>query len=187
MMNPTQIIDYCFGDVAVESSFNSAGTGEPESGLGVGGTTLFGAEFNGAPTAISQRWPVWPCGGFIPGLVTTAGAFDFTIVGIATLETELAGVVVDLLGVEFSGAPTAISQRWPAWPWGGFIPTPFKLEFCCVEGAFGVELFVNAEETEVVDALALSDGIVTAELSCGSNSFLQEQINSKNTSSALKI
>ena len=33
-----------------------------------------GAEFRGAPTAISQRWPGCPCGGFIPGAVFVAGA-----------------------------------------------------------------------------------------------------------------
>jgi len=62
-------------------------------------------EFNGAPTAISQRCPGWPCGGFIP-----EGVFAVA-------------VLVVFAGTELSEAPTAISHLWPGCPCGGFIPS----------------------------------------------------------------
>ena len=35
--------------------------------------------------------------------------------------------VVVFDGAEFNGAPTAISQRWPGWPWAGLSPAPVAL------------------------------------------------------------
>lgn len=34
-------------------------------------------------------------------------------------------------GAELSGAPTAISQRWPGWPWGGFMPGAVAVGVAC--------------------------------------------------------
>ena len=71
-----------------------------------------GLLFNGAPTAISHRWPGSPCGGFMPGSV-------FTLVGTSVIVTcGCAGTVVPVVvagaaGLLFKGAPTDISQRWP--------------------------------------------------------------------------
>jgi len=181
------LINY-LGDVAVESCFNSAGTCEFESEFETAGigTFLTDWEFNGAPTAISQRWPFCPCGGFIPGLVTTVEEFVFTITGEEELVT--AGFGIDLLGVEFKGAPTAISQRWPGWPCGGFIPEAFWFEFCCNKDGFWDELADGPEGVAVeIDVLPEDEGLVTTELSCGSNSFLHEQINTKNTINNPKI
>ena len=68
-------------------------------------------EFNGAPTAISQRWPGWPCAGFNPAATVVL----FVLVVIVAVFVE--GVLVGAFdGVEFSGAPTAISHLWPGCP-----------------------------------------------------------------------
>ena len=67
---------------------------------------LVGAEFKGAPTAISQRCPGSPCLGFRP----------FAAVGVVVLAVVGFVVLVALAGVEFSGAPTAISHLWPGCP-----------------------------------------------------------------------
>lgn len=73
-----------------------------------------GGELNGAPTDISQRCPGCPCGGFIPGAVltelccTACGAETGVELVVTTGDFE--GVVA-AAGAEFSGAPTAISQR----------------------------------------------------------------------------
>lgn len=90
---------------------------------------------NGAPTATEHTCPSCPCGGFMPGAVTTgvAGALLLTVVMVAPLDVTVPGVVVAdemvtgwvifpagavvaagaAFGAEFNGAPTAISQRWP--------------------------------------------------------------------------
>ena len=62
-----------------------------------------GFESSGAPTAISQRWPGWPCAGF---------SLD---------ELPPAGSVVEVVaGAEFKGAPSAISHLCPGKPCLGF-------------------------------------------------------------------
>ena len=86
--------DYYLVDVVVESIFNMAGTRVSVAGFVAAGTALTGLEFNGAPTAISHRWPACPWGGFIPGGVTTFADSDFTTTGD---ETEVPGFETDLL------------------------------------------------------------------------------------------
>jgi len=102
-----------------------------DSATGAGALTVFvtvagfvTGEFNGAPTAISQRWPGWPCGGFIPGAVLTGAA---TAPGVLVMTgwlvvVAVVAVVAGFAAGEFSGAPTAISQRWPGCPYAGFSP-----------------------------------------------------------------
>ena len=104
--------------------------------------------FSGAPTAIAQSCPGCPCGGFIPGAVTTGaggvegveGAAGGTVTGAngfganegvgmpddgeaGTSEGAGAGAGAGgVAGGESSEAPTLISQRCPGCPCGGFVP-----------------------------------------------------------------
>ena len=64
-----------------------------------------GGEFNGAPTAISQRWPGCPCEGFNWG--EPASVFAVAVLVFLRFVFE---------GAEFKGAPTGISHRCPGWP-----------------------------------------------------------------------
>ena len=93
--------------------------------------TVAGLLFNGAPTAISQRWPGSPCGGFIPGSVFTL--FGTSVMVIFGCPLTVVPVVVAGAGLLFKGAPTAISQRWPGCPCGGFMPGAVTIGACvCV-------------------------------------------------------
>ena len=69
---------------------------------------------SGAPTATSHLCPGWPCGGFIPGAVTPAGAVACGCICGCAWIGDGAGVgfcgAAFLLGAEFNGAPTAISH-----------------------------------------------------------------------------
>ena len=56
-----------------------------------------GAEFNGAPTAISQRCPGCPCAGFNPPV---AGTAEEMVVGAVVLDCKAGAVVI---GVVFNG------------------------------------------------------------------------------------
>jgi hypothetical protein len=78
-------------------------------GAGVGAAAGFeGGELSGAPTAMSQRWPGCPCGGFMPGAVavpcgTGAGEGDAGIIVPASVTGTCAGVVVEA-GSDDTGA-----------------------------------------------------------------------------------
>ena len=162
--------------------------------------SIFGAaaaEFSGAPTAISQRWPGCPCGGFIPGAVTTGCAeaaggcnnFGVPPVGAAVgvilndwLPEAWFGLMVIagwlvILAAEFSGAPTAISQRCPGCPCAGFIPGATAVG--CTVVAPGVAVIVGAAvgvicATGSFDAAASGAAVVgVSDAVCGSRSFLQ--------------
>jgi hypothetical protein len=90
----------------------------------------------GFPTAISQRWPGWPCRGFNPLIGTADGVMaagfeavctsgpingarevpvGFVEAGVPDV-TGLAIVDGDVIGLLLNGAPTAISQRCPGLP-----------------------------------------------------------------------
>ena len=58
-----------------------------------------------AVAGISMRWVVGACPG--PGKIAGWGA----VPAVGTVPSA---------GAEDNGAPTAISQRWPGWPCGGF-------------------------------------------------------------------
>lgn len=123
---------------------------------------LAGAEFKGAPTAISHRCPGWPWAGFIPGAVLVAGAATVgwmeTGVAVGVVFTE----VVVLAGAEFNGAPTAISQRWPGWPWAGLSPAPVTLPAgtaVLITGAFTWPILGRAA--------ALSGAVIGVETAAG--------------------
>jgi hypothetical protein len=86
--------------------------------------------FRGAPTAIAQSCPGWPCGGFIPGAVTAGVEEGTVVIGVAEGEAmegaEVITGAVDMpageegdagtAGAELRGAPTLMSQRCPGWP-----------------------------------------------------------------------
>lgn len=73
--------------------------------------------FNGAPTAISQRWPGWPCAGLEPGATVVGAAAGLAaVVGAAC--AGVAGLVVT--AVPSSMEPTGLPQTWPGSPCGGF-------------------------------------------------------------------
>lgn len=57
--------------------------------IAAGAAGWAGALFNGAPSAISQRCPGCPCGGFIPGAVEETGK---TVDG-AVCELRFTGIV----------------------------------------------------------------------------------------------
>lgn len=86
-----------------------------------------GLLLSGAPTAISQRWPGCPCGGFFPAAVAPCvGGFTTVPIGCCC------GWVVIVAGAApVSGSPTFISQRWPGWPCGGFNWTDPAAAVCC--------------------------------------------------------
>lgn len=149
---------------------------------------------NGAPTATSQRWPSCPCGGFMPGAVAVAVP-GFKIAGAAgaLCGAGLVCVGVTVLpGGEFNGAPTAISHLWFGCPCGGFIPGAVFAgcggvftgcgcgavasgRACCMFCTFACGAWASA-----------TGGGGVPELSCGSNSFLQETVNIEATRSKLK-
>ena len=57
------------GAVATGCGVTCTGWGAACTGVDVViGRVAFGAEFNGAPTSMSQRWPIWPWGGFMATL-----------------------------------------------------------------------------------------------------------------------
>jgi hypothetical protein len=80
-----------------------------------------GALFNGAPTAISQRWPGLPCSGFNPapvggGVVAVTGVgggieSDCDLLTVTGFCCACCGGTMLDAGALFSGAPSGISQR----------------------------------------------------------------------------
>ena len=96
------------------SVFGAASKGGGAAGVAGAVDTVTGLLFKGAPTAISQRWPGSPCGGFMPGKVFCVFGICFMVTcgcAFAVIICVCAGT-----GLLFKGAPTAISQRWPGWP-----------------------------------------------------------------------
>lgn len=126
-----------FATVSLPRAARGAGN-ELATGVVVAAGLDLAALFNGAPTAISQRWPGSPCLGFIPVAVAE---FVLSFIGLGFICVVVtAGELFDFVaGDEFSGAPTAISQRWPGSPCLGLSAEPDEAPTgtCCpVAGAF---------------------------------------------------
>ena len=70
-------------------------------------------------------------------MVGTGGSvgpgIDFTV-GFTAAFGAACGIVAPGAGAEFSGAPTALSQRWPGSPWAGF---SFPASAVCAAGIAG--------------------------------------------------
>lgn len=111
-----------FATVSLPRAARGAGN-EFATGVVVGAGVDFAALFKGAPTAISQRWPGSPCLGFIPVAVDE---FELSFIGLGFICVVVtAGELLEfVVGDELSGAPTAISQRWPGSPCFGLSAEP---------------------------------------------------------------
>ena len=119
---------------------------------------------------MSQRWPGWPWAGFMPGATAVGGAVAVgatvpdvgggTVTVVLRRGAVVAAVAPLAAGLLSKGAPTAISQRWPGWPWGGFMPGAVVTTLVCGAGAeVGAE---TAERSTVLDA-GLDAGLMAGE------------------------
>lgn len=130
-------VKFVLTTVSLERAASGAGS-EFATGVVVAAGLDLAALFNGAPTAISQRWPGSPCLGFIPVAVAEFVLSFIGLVFIGVLVT--AGELLDFVaGEEFNGAPTAISQRWPGSPCLGLSAEPDDAPTgtcCAAAGAF---------------------------------------------------
>jgi hypothetical protein len=74
-------------------------------GVVVIGVAVAGVELSGAPTAISQRCPGCPCGGFIPDAVAVAGAV-VAFTGVVDGEVPLS--LVSVTGSDVTGSAVMV-------------------------------------------------------------------------------
>lgn len=102
--------------------------------------------------------------------------------GMAPAGTGWAAVAPGLLAgaAPSSGAPTAMSQRCPGWPWGGFtFPEPFaaspvagaEAPFCEAAGSIGLLLVTSVAGPVLVGAGAVSVPVVSDDAApdCGAS------------------